>query len=148
MRPFEPPKVSGGYQVDTSLQPASLEAGSLPGWADFLSNTNFETVSESLSENSEGCCFCAQAGLAGCDEGSSPTRVCDRGTTTPDRLGRENLLPSPFGLWRDKPGGGAFALGLCCRRRDSPLPEWAEAPPRPRPKSPAAAHFPIFRQAL
>ena len=53
--------------------------------------------------------------------GAIPETVCDRGEKTPDRLGRENLPPSPFGLWRDKPGDGAFALGLCCRRRYSPL---------------------------
>ena len=86
-----------------------------------------------------------RSGLAGRDEGAYPTRVCDRGATTPDRLGRESLPPSPFGLWRDKPGDGAFALGLCCRCRYSPLRGCADSPAPPKAKIPSRSTLLNFK---
>ncbi len=62
-----------------------------------------------------------------------------------DRLGRENLPPSPFGLWRDKPGGGAFALGLCSRRRYSPPRACAHGSASPKARIPSRSTLPTFQ---
>ena len=77
--------------------------------------------------------------------GAIPETVCDRGEKTPDRLGRENLPPSPFGLWRDKPGDGVFALGLCCRRRYSPPRGCADSSASPKAKIPSRSTLPNFQ---
>ena len=43
-----------------------------------------------------------------------------------------------------KPGGGAFALGLCCRRRYSPLRGCADSSASPKAKIPIRSTFPAF----
>ncbi len=54
-------------------------------------------------------------------EGEYLSWVFDRGATKPGGFLLENLPPSPFGLWRDKPGGGSFACGPRWLGRHSPL---------------------------
>ena len=91
---------------------------------------------ESLSENSEGCCFRAKSWMARRDEREYPPWVFDRGATKPGGFLLEN--PSAVACWAmaGKSGRGSFVCGPRWLGRHSPLRGYSSLAALPTPKIP------------
>src|SRR5436190_12182178 len=95
----------------------------------------FLPCAKSLSENSEGCCFCGTGWMARRDEGEYPSWIFDRGATKPAGLFREN-----------PPGGGSFVRGRRWLSPYSPLRGCADFAALATAKIPRRSTLPNFQK--
>ena len=89
---------------------------------------------KSLFRNSAGACFRGKGFLARRDERADPSEVCERGTTKPESLFRENPL-----------GGGSFDRGFRWLGPHSPLRGCSGLAASAPPKNPHRRTPPNFK---